>query len=90
MESGNRAAIGELLRVARLAKGWKASKLAAVLGVSETTVSRWENGHQKPSGFHCERVCEILKLSPSVLETEGADRPAPQVRVSHLENSSKP
>jgi len=85
VESGNRAAIGELLRVARLAKGWKASKLAAVLGVSETTVSRWENGHQKPSGFHCERVCEILKLSPSVLETDRADHPAPQVRVSHLE-----
>ncbi|MEA2587508.1 MAG: hypothetical protein QOH66_435 [Actinomycetota bacterium] len=65
--------------------GWKASKLAAVLGVSETTVSRWENGHQSPSDFHGRRICEVLKIEPSLLGGGGVHRQSPQLQLSHLE-----
>ncbi len=55
----------------REAKGWKASSLAARVGVSETTLSRWENGHQSPSRRHQRRLCELLDVDPSELGFEG-------------------
>lgn len=74
------------LRAARLAKGWKAAKLAARLGVSTTTLSRWENGHQKPSSFNVEQICEVFGLSPSALGLDEPEQFVPQSRArSHLE-----
>ena len=52
------------LQAARLDKGWKAAKLAAELGVSETTLSRWENGRQQPTLGHQQRLCEVLDKDP--------------------------
>jgi transcriptional regulator with XRE-family HTH domain len=52
------------LQAARLDKGWKAAKLAAELGVSETTLSRWENGRQQPTLGHQQRLCEVLNKDP--------------------------
>ncbi|SRR6266545_447907 len=60
-----------LLKAVREAKGWKASRLAGKVGVSETTFSRWENGHQPPSRRHQRRLCEVLDVEPSELEFEG-------------------
>src|SRR5260370_18765499 len=64
--------------------GWKASKLAAVLGVSETTVSRWENGHQVPCRFHRERIHQVLGITPP--HEGGPTSPrAAQFPPTHLE-----
>jgi DNA-binding XRE family transcriptional regulator len=52
------------LQAARLDKGWKAAKLAAELGVSDTTLSRWENGRQQPTLGHQQRLCEVLDKAP--------------------------
>src|SRR5215208_4968693 len=52
------------LQAARLDKGWKAAKLAAELGVSETTLSRWEHGRQQPTLGHQQRLCEVLDKDP--------------------------
>jgi len=52
------------LQAARLDKGWKAAKLAAELGVSETTLSRWEHGRQQPTLGHQQRLCEALDKEP--------------------------
>ncbi len=52
------------LRAARVARGWKAVRLARELGVSETTVSRWENGHQQPHRRHREQLCWVLGRDP--------------------------
>jgi transcriptional regulator with XRE-family HTH domain len=60
-----------LLKAVREAKGWKASRLADKIGVSETTFSRWENGHQLPSRRHQRRLCEVLDVEPSELGFEG-------------------
>ena len=52
------------LQAARLDKGWKAARLAAELGVSETTLSRWEHGRQQPTLGHQQRLCEVLDKDP--------------------------
>jgi transcriptional regulator with XRE-family HTH domain len=56
------------LKAARLAKGWKAARLARELGVSETTLSRWENDHsQRPRRCHQIQLCRILDKDPTEL-----------------------
>ena len=55
------------LQAARLDKGWKAAKLAAELGVSETTLSRLEHGRQQPTLGHQQRLCEVLDKDPAEL-----------------------
>jgi transcriptional regulator with XRE-family HTH domain len=53
------------LKAARIAKGWKAARLARELGVSETTLSRWENGHsQQPRRRHQVQLCRLLGKDP--------------------------
>ena len=59
------------LQAARLDKGWKAARLAAELGVSETTLSRWENGRQQPTLGHQQRLCEVLDKDPAELGFQG-------------------
>jgi DNA-binding XRE family transcriptional regulator len=59
------------LQAARLDKGWKAARLAAELGVSETTLSRWENGRQQPTLRHQQRLCEVLDMDPVELGFQG-------------------
>jgi transcriptional regulator with XRE-family HTH domain len=59
------------LQAARMDKGWKAARLAAALGVSETTLSRWENGRQQPTLRHQQRLCEVLDMDPIELGFEG-------------------
>jgi transcriptional regulator with XRE-family HTH domain len=59
------------LQAARLDKRWKAARLAAELGVSETTLSRWENGRQQPTLRHQQRLCEVLDMDPVELGFKG-------------------
>ena len=69
MEAGSIGdSVGQSLRAARLSMGWKASKLAAVLGVSETTVSRWENGHVLPSKLAWRALQQLAAELGSPLE----------------------
>lgn len=39
---------GPAVRSARQEKGWTQAELAARLGTTRTTVSRWEHGHNRP------------------------------------------
>jgi transcriptional regulator with XRE-family HTH domain len=66
-----RPAAPTLLKAVREAKGRYASSLAAQVGVSVTTFSRWENGHQQPSRRHQRRLCELLDVEPAELGFEG-------------------
>jgi transcriptional regulator with XRE-family HTH domain/tetratricopeptide (TPR) repeat protein len=59
------------LQAARLDKRWKAARLAAELGVSETTLSRWENGRQQPTLRHQQRLCEVLDMDSVELGFKG-------------------
>jgi transcriptional regulator with XRE-family HTH domain len=60
------------LQAARLDKGWKAARLAAELGVTETTLSRWEHGRQQPTLRHQQQLCEVLDMYAVELGFQGA------------------
>ncbi len=64
------------IRELREALGVTQEEFARELGVSLTTVSRWENGHGKPSPLAQRQLQELLdrvqasKASPERKETE--------------------
>lgn len=59
--------VGTLLRQTRLAAGLTADDLAAQLGVSETTVRRWEGELNQPTAHHLARLATLLGVSPAAL-----------------------
>ncbi len=50
---------GHIIRAFRLRLGFTAERLARALGISITTVSRWENGHQKPSRLAWQALAQL-------------------------------
>lgn len=62
--------VGRSIRLARINKGLSISKLAGLLGVSYTTVSRWENGHNLPSGTCLPSLSSHLGLPISSLNPD--------------------
>ena len=50
---------GHLIRAFRLQLGLTLEELAHALGISFSTVSRWENGHMKPSGLAWEALGKL-------------------------------
>lgn len=57
----NTADMGKYIRDLRRQMGLTQEKLAAVLGVSFSTLNRWENGRSKPSPLAQERIEHLLK-----------------------------
>jgi DNA-binding transcriptional regulator YiaG len=51
---------GDLLRTLRLRRGLSLRAAAAELGVSPSTLSRWERSETVPSGTHLRRLLERL------------------------------
>lgn len=54
-------AIGKLIREIRLETGLTQEQFAAELGVTYSSVNRWENGRSKPSPLAIQKVEEILE-----------------------------
>ncbi|WP_209008485.1 helix-turn-helix domain-containing protein [Roseibium polysiphoniae] len=55
---------GPTLRRWRMLNRVKQSSLAAEMGVSQTTVSRWESGRLVPEGAHAQRLERLLSARP--------------------------
>lgn len=53
-------AIGERLRILRKERGMTARDLADEIGVSYTTIYRWENGDRVPDGFNMGKLMNVL------------------------------
>lgn len=53
-------AIGDRLRTLRNERGLTARELADEIGVSYTTIYRWENGERIPDGFNMGKLMNIL------------------------------
>ncbi len=53
--------IGEMIRRLRQQMGLTQEKLAAQLGVSFSTLNRWENGHTQPSPLARKRLEQLLQ-----------------------------
>ncbi|MCL6533930.1 MAG: helix-turn-helix domain-containing protein [Armatimonadetes bacterium] len=55
---------GELLRALRIRRGWTLERVALHLGVTVSTISRWERSESWPSAEHLARLCEALGATP--------------------------
>ena len=53
-------AIGERLKTLRIERGLTAKDLADEIGVSYTTIYRWENGDRIPDGFNMGKLMNVL------------------------------
>ena len=53
-------AIGERLKTLRMERGLTARDLADRIGVSYTTIYRWENGDRIPDGFNMGKLMNVL------------------------------
>lgn len=58
--------MGEKLKEARKAKGITQEKLAAILGCSQTEISRWESGRE-PGARTLKRIAEALGVPMETL-----------------------
>jgi len=87
--------IGRFIAENRKAKGMTQKMLAETLGVSDKTVSRWENGNYMPDLSLLQPLSEALDISLSELlngeciETENIAKKAEASIVSTLEYSEK-
>lgn len=59
--------VPERLEQALTARGFSAVELAARIGITSTTISRWRNRAQSPSGEMLDRLAAELRVSPEWL-----------------------
>src|SRR5947199_8226924 len=85
--SPEKADLGERIRAARAAKGWKQKHLAAEVRVEPITVSRWERGATTPDLDVLRLVAEATDKPVSYFVEETAPRPDLPKRVDRLEES---
>lgn len=61
----NQPEIGHLIYELRLETGLTQEKFAALLGVTYPTISRWENGHAKPSPLAIKKIeAQLWRIAP--------------------------
>ena len=65
--------IGTRIKAARQEQGLTRTQLAAELDITETTVTRWEQGRNKPGISQLLGLSRVLQVSPEYLL--GADEP---------------
>ncbi|MBG1266609.1 helix-turn-helix domain-containing protein [Nostoc sp. WHI] len=57
----NQPEVGQIIRDLRLLTGLTQEQFAATLGVTYTTINRWENGRSKPSPLAMGKIEEMLE-----------------------------
>ena len=57
----NQPSVGKLIRELRLETRLTQEQFAATLGVTHSTMNRWENGRSNPSPLAMRKVEEILR-----------------------------
>lgn len=86
MDQGRKLLFAERLRHARGYRGWSQDQLAAFLGTTVNTVSRWERGTMLPSITLQTRLTTLLGLSHAELGLSSADtdrRESPDLPEEH-------
>ena len=75
MPSSKKEVINELLRTARLQRGWSQQTLADKLGTTVISVKRWEHGTARPSPYFRLRLLTLFEMSAQELGIqEGEDQ----------------
>ena len=85
--ANEKAQLGEKIRAARAAKGWKQKHLAAQVDVEPITVSRWERGATTPDLDVINRVAEATGKSVSYFV--GGEEEAPVTDPSALDEAAR-
>jgi transcriptional regulator with XRE-family HTH domain len=85
--ANEKAQLGEKIRAARAAKGWKQKHLAAQVDVEPITVSRWERGATTPDLDVINLVAEATGKSVSYFV--GGEDAAPAADPSALDDAAK-
>ena len=63
--------LGRLVKTLRKKLGLSQEKLAARMGVTFSSVNRWENGHSKPSPLAVQKLEElVIELGPDGKELQ--------------------
>src|SRR3954452_16726082 len=79
--------LGDRIREARAAKGWKQKNLAAEVEVEPITVSRWERGATTPDLDVLRLVAEATGKPLGFFVSDGAQPEPLEDRVSALERA---
>lgn len=82
----NQQKIGRFISECRKQKGLTQAQLAEALGVSDKSVSRWENGKTMPDLSIYESLCEIFGIQIS--ELLYAQKMTDQEKTAHGEQSA--
>jgi len=61
---------GEALRLRRIAAGWTTEELAERIGVSKSTLARWEAGEHSPTSDKVADLAEALDVPRTVFARE--------------------
>jgi len=61
---------GDALRLRRIAAGWTTEALAARVGVSKSTLARWEAGEHAPTSTAVADLAEALDVPRAVFSRE--------------------
>ncbi len=81
----NQEHIGKFIAKCRKEKGLTQSQFAEKLGVTDKTVSRWENGHYLPDFSLFESICTILEIN--ITELLYGERMAKNIEKKEVDNT---
>ena len=84
-----RVEIGRRAYAARTKLNLKQSDVAAVIGIHQTTYSRFENGEGDITAINVIKLCEILKIYPSWLLGETSIPQLTDSECLEIENYKK-
>lgn len=65
--------IGQAIKTARKTAGLTQMELAKYLGVSVSSVRKWEQGRVRPTAGAIERLCQLVKSSEKIVVSLTAD-----------------
>ena len=65
---------GQRIRDYRRRRGWTQTHAAVVMGVQRTSLNRWEQGREMPSGRNMAKLCDHLRIP--IGTSEDVDAPS--------------
>lgn len=78
--------IGQTIKAVRKTTGLKQTELAEYLGVSVSSVRKWEQGRIRPTAGTIEKLCKLVKSSESIVVSLTADDMVRAIAESYAGN----
>lgn len=79
--------IGQAIKAARKATGLKQTELAEYLGVSVSSIRKWEQGRVRPAADAIEGLCQLLKTSEKLVVSLTAESMVKAIAESYIEHN---